>query len=70
MTKIQSINININCVLQYFLAYGPDYQLDIPPGRRHDMNTTEDLKNLLNTVSGTLKTMNPQIINASIASEG
>ena len=37
---------------QYFLTYGPDYQLSIPPGRRHDMNTTDDLKNLLNTVSG------------------
>lgn len=37
---------------KYFLTYGPDYQLDIPPGRRHDMNTTEDLKNLINAVSG------------------
>jgi len=40
---------------EYFLTYGPDYQLNIPPGRPHDMNTTEDLKNLLNTVSGNLR---------------
>jgi len=40
---------------EYFPAYGPDYQLNISPGRRHDMNTKEDLVNLLNTVSGNLK---------------
>ncbi|XP_044178345.1 histone deacetylase 8-like isoform X1 [Acropora millepora] len=41
---------------EHFLSYGPDYQLDIPPGRRHDKNTKEDLVNLLNTLSGPLMT--------------
>ena len=39
-------------LLQHFLAYGPDYQLDIPCGRKHDMNSAEDLVNLCKTVSG------------------
>lgn len=48
--------------LQYFLAYGPDYQLGIPPGRRHDMNTKEDLVNLLNIISGTHEWILTQLI--------
>lgn len=39
-------------ILQYFLSYGPGYQLDIPPSQRQDMNTPEDLANVLNTVTG------------------
>lgn len=39
-------------ILQYFLSYGPAYQLDIPPSQRQDMNTPEDLANVLNTVTG------------------
>lgn len=40
---------------EYFLEYGPDYQLHIPAGRRKDMNTPEDIANLLNTVTGNLQ---------------
>ncbi|XP_068690376.1 histone deacetylase 8-like [Montipora foliosa] len=38
-----------------FLAYGPDYQLDVPPSRRQDMNSKEDLINLFNTLLGNIK---------------
>ena len=45
--------------LQYFLSYGPAYQLDIPPSQRQDMNTPEDLANVLNTVTGNFNILTP-----------
>jgi hypothetical protein len=37
-------------VLQDFMCYRPDFELDIIPGNRSDQNTAEDMKQLAETI--------------------
>ena len=43
------------CVLfQFFMRYGPDYELPITPGNRKNMNSRESLQRIHNTIIGTV----------------
>jgi hypothetical protein len=35
---------------QDFLCYSPDFELDVIPGNRSDLNTAEDMKELAETI--------------------
>jgi hypothetical protein len=39
-----------DAVLQDFMRYSPDFELDVVPGNRSDMNTAEDMKRLAEAV--------------------